>query len=291
MARAPASPRTDAPFADRPGVQPGTIVTPAIRPGARVRLFVPSRGWGGRGRREILLLAAAIAVIAHVLLVVGIIAEQRLTRKAPLLVPPPDNPVTLEMIEDDKRYAGGAKPSPPSTPQPPAPNPVPEPPNTNGPPKTSDIPPQSAPATETVPPDAPDKADDNSKAPAAPQPAKQPEPDIDLDPTNSFGYGRQDNPDIIPASPDKKTNKMPAYPRAAGRRGEQGSVQMLVRIAADGSVTGVDVAVSSGYPDLDNTAVKAVSGWHFKPAVRGGVAVPTQMMQTFNYHIDTVPRP
>ncbi|MCQ8277046.1 energy transducer TonB [Acetobacteraceae bacterium KSS8] len=270
---------------------PGVAGGPAIRAAARVRLFVPSRGWSGRGRREIFLIAAAIAIVVHVLVVAGLVAGQRLGRKSAALSPPPaDNPVTLELVEDDKRYSGGAKPTPPSTPVPPAPDPAQQPAR-SGPPETADVPPQPAPPTETTPPDAPETAEDSAKAPAAPQPAKQAEPDIDLDPTDNFGYGRQDDPSIIPASPDKKTNKMPAYPRGAGRRGEQGSVQMLVRIAADGSVSGVDVAVSSGYPDLDSTAVKAVSGWHFRPAVRNGVATPTQMMQIFHFHIDNVPRP
>ncbi len=114
----------------------------------------------------------------------------------------------------------------------------------------------------------------------------QAQPEVELDPNGDVGYGRQDNPGDIAASPDDRhANKVPAYPRGAGLRGEQGTVEMLVTIGAGGQVSSAEVAVSSGHADLDRTAQRAVLGWHFHPAMRGGVAVPTQSMQVFNFEI------
>ena len=261
-------------------------MSPPVLDAPRVRLFVPSRAWGGRRRREILFAAAAIAILAHVVAVVAILAAQRLgPHKPPGAVPLAQEPPTIEMVEDQNRYTGGAKPTPPAAPTPPAPPAPPAPPEQAGAPDPSPVQPPTAAKADTVtPPDMP-----RSPAPAAPSPAPQAtqaQPEVELDPADGLGYGHQDDPHVIPAAPDRRANKMPPYPRAAGRRGEEGSVQMLVRIAADGSVQGIDVAVSSGYPDLDDTATRAVSRWHFRPAIRDGVPVPTQMMQVFNYHID-----
>jgi protein TonB len=260
---------------------------PPLIDAPRVRLFVPSRAWGGRRRREILLAAAAIAVLAHVLAVLAILAAQRLSPHPAAVPPLAQDPPTIEMVEDQNRYAGGSKPTPPATPTPPAPPAPPAPPKQAGAPDPSDQqPPAPATADETTPPDAKKSPDPQQQAPSPTPQAQQQQPEVALDPADGLGYGHQDDPHIIPASPDSHANKMPPYPRAAGRRGEEGSVQMLVRIAADGSVEGIDVAVSSGYPDLDETATRAVSHWHFRPAIRDGVPVPTQMMQVFNYHID-----
>ncbi len=136
-------------------------------------------------------------------------------------------------------------------------------------------------------PDAPKQEQVQAPTPSPPPQASASQPEVDLDPADGLGYGHQDDPQVIPASPDDRhANKMPPYPRAAGRRGEEGSVEMLVSVGADGAVSSVEVAVSSGHPDLDRTATDAVSHWHFRPARQNGVAVPMQMMQVFNFKID-----
>jgi protein TonB len=47
------------------------------------------------------------------------------------------------------------------------------------------------------------------------------------------------------------------YPPEAVARGLEGEVRLIVKLSADGSVVDVSIAVSSGYPILDNAAVKA----------------------------------
>jgi protein TonB len=49
------------------------------------------------------------------------------------------------------------------------------------------------------------------------------------------------------------------YPRAAVRRSLQGALELDVTIDADGALTGVVVARSSGYRMLDGSAVRAAT--------------------------------
>lgn len=47
------------------------------------------------------------------------------------------------------------------------------------------------------------------------------------------------------------------YPPEAIARGLEGEVRLIVKLSADGAVDDVGIAASSGYPILDNAAVKA----------------------------------
>jgi periplasmic protein TonB len=76
---------------------------------------------------------------------------------------------------------------------------------------------------------------------------------------------------VVPPSPDIKFyNRKPSYPDGAAMRGEQGTVVLLVHVQPDGLVSDVEVAKSSGYARLDNSAREAVESWHFLPSVRNG---------------------
>ncbi|MDE2334650.1 MAG: energy transducer TonB [Rhodospirillales bacterium] len=68
-------------------------------------------------------------------------------------------------------------------------------------------------------------------------------------------------------------NLAPAYPPAAARRQERGTVALWLYVAADGFVDRVKVVKSSGYPLLDQAAVSRLRTWHFTPATRGGMPV------------------
>lgn len=73
---------------------------------------------------------------------------------------------------------------------------------------------------------------------------------------------------LIPARLDNSAvNPQPLYPNDAQQRGEQGSVDLAVYVSSAGRPTGrLKLIRSSGFPDLDNSAVEAVLGWHFMPA-------------------------
>lgn len=65
----------------------------------------------------------------------------------------------------------------------------------------------------------------------------------------------------------------PRYPHESRRKREQGTVQLLVLLAADGSVANIEVARTSGFVRLDQAALSAVRRWKWSPVRRGGVAV------------------
>lgn len=67
---------------------------------------------------------------------------------------------------------------------------------------------------------------------------------------------------LVPIRPD--------YPKSSRSRGEEGDVVLSIRVAATGVAERVDVAVSSGFPDLDNAAVDAARAARFAPAKKGG---------------------
>jgi protein TonB len=72
---------------------------------------------------------------------------------------------------------------------------------------------------------------------------------------------------VVP--PSMKNAPKPPYPEGARTRGEQGSVSLLVRVRADGSVGEVKVRQTSGNPALDEAAVNGARAWTFVPARRG----------------------
>ena len=77
----------------------------------------------------------------------------------------------------------------------------------------------------------------------------------------------------LDAPPKPKRNIKPDYPKGARQRGEQGDVVLEIRVNAEGTVDGVKVAVSSGFAELDEAAIKAARTARFSPARSGHDAV------------------
>ena len=73
----------------------------------------------------------------------------------------------------------------------------------------------------------------------------------------------------LDAPPKPKRNIRPDYPKGARQRGEQGDVVVEIRVNAEGVVDDVRVAVSSGFPELDEAAVRAAKAAKFSPARSG----------------------
>jgi protein TonB len=63
------------------------------------------------------------------------------------------------------------------------------------------------------------------------------------------------------------------YPSISQRLGEEGTTEIAFTITADGDVTGLTVAKSSGSERLDSAAVSCASNWHYKPAILEGKPV------------------
>ena len=77
----------------------------------------------------------------------------------------------------------------------------------------------------------------------------------------------------LDAPPKPKRNIKPDYPKGARQRGEQGDVVVEIRVNAEGTVDEVTVAVSSGFAELDEAAVRAARAAKFSPARSGRDAV------------------
>jgi len=69
-------------------------------------------------------------------------------------------------------------------------------------------------------------------------------------------------------------NRRPDYPASSRRLGHEGTVVLLLNVDVDGRVRDAKVESSSGYPRLDEAALKeALKSWRFQPVIRAGVAV------------------
>ena len=76
----------------------------------------------------------------------------------------------------------------------------------------------------------------------------------------------------------------PRYPRAAERRGEEGTALLRVLVATDGRPLKVTLERSSGFTLLDQAALDTVaSQWRFQPAQRAGAAVESEVLQPVTF--------
>ena len=81
-------------------------------------------------------------------------------------------------------------------------------------------------------------------------------------------------------------NPRPAYPLAARRRGDQGTVLVKVLVTAEGLAASVSLEKTSGYPALDETALAAVKSWRFVPARQGGQAIESPYVVPVVFKLD-----
>lgn len=89
----------------------------------------------------------------------------------------------------------------------------------------------------------------------------------------------------VDAPPSPRRSIRPDYPRGSRQRGEQGDVVVEIHVTAEGLVDAVKVAVSSGYPELDAAAVKAVSAAKFSPARSGESAIDSVARLTLTFRL------
>ena len=84
------------------------------------------------------------------------------------------------------------------------------------------------------------------------------------------------------------THTTPPYPPLARRLSEQGTVTLRLTISPQGIVTGADIVKSSGYADLDQSAMSWVmSHWKYKPAVQNGSPVASQTTAAVVFNLKT----
>lgn len=201
--------------------------------------------------------AIALGVVA--LHVGGLWALQSgLLRRAVEMVVPAE--VLVEFIEPAKPIVTPPPPAPQAKPQPvqkaPA-KPAPLPPAPVPVAIADPTPAPNAPTGTTLPqPPAPPITVAVAPAPPAPAPVAPPAPPrIELPSSNA----------------DYLNNPRPTYPPLSKRLGEQGKVLVRVFIDTDGSASKAEIAQSSGFDRLDQTALDTVRRWRYVPGKRAGV--------------------
>lgn len=102
---------------------------------------------------------------------------------------------------------------------------------------------------------------------------------------------KPDSSDVGPIAPPSfrasyLRNPEPVYPAASRRLGEEGTVQLRVRVSAEGHPVQVDVHRSSSHPRLDDAATAAVREWRFLPAKRGTTAVEATVIVPIVFRVE-----
>lgn len=83
-------------------------------------------------------------------------------------------------------------------------------------------------------------------------------------------------------SPKIINNPKPNYPALARQRGQEGLVLLIVQVDEKGQPGPIEIKTSSGYPMLDQAALKGIKKWKFQPAslaglpMAGSVLVPVE---------------
>jgi protein TonB len=97
--------------------------------------------------------------------------------------------------------------------------------------------------------------------------------------------GKEESPGGGPSyGPSAVGGPNPTYPKAALDQGLEGTVTLEVTVGADGKVTAVTVAESSGHASLDAAAVRAVKrGWNFTSAMEKGKAAAGKVTVIFEF--------
>ncbi len=80
-------------------------------------------------------------------------------------------------------------------------------------------------------------------------------------------------------------NRAPKFPESSWLAGEEGTVVLRLHIDPRGHVARAELLQSSGHAALDQAAMAALALWHFIPALRDGVAVPSYRDQATEFRM------
>lgn len=79
------------------------------------------------------------------------------------------------------------------------------------------------------------------------------------------------------AKPDYLRNPAPEYPEESRDNHEEGVVILLVQVSETGIPINISLHRSSGFKRLDDSALRSVKGWKFKPATQDGTPVQSRV--------------
>ena len=220
--------------------------------------------------------AIIASIAAHGLVAVGIVAYMKYA-SGPTAVATLDlSSVDLSFAEDEDETAA-VSPTMPAMPEVEPPKP------------REEKPPEAERAEDPLPPDpeAPKLAEPEPEHEKMETPELKPEPEkpkVEHPPAEPVPAVAPKQAKIdAPPKPHKAIK--PDYPKGARQRGEQGDVVLEIRVNAAGIVDRVDIVSPSGFPELDEAAVRAARAARFTPAKSGGSAVASTARLTLTFKL------
>lgn len=172
----------------------------------------------------------AFVIVMHIGIVYGLAFG--LSRAIVEVIPPPIN---ADLLDEEVEEEEAEPPPPPPEFKPPPPDYVP-------PPEISITLPATTSQTAIT-------AVTSEKKPPPPPPAPKAEKAV-----------------VKPRSDPKRPHRQLDYPSASRRLGEEGSVTLALLVGPDGKVAEIKMEKSSGFPRLDEAALKQVPrAWRFLP--------------------------
>ncbi|WP_375754689.1 energy transducer TonB [Corallococcus exercitus] len=188
--------------------------------------------------------------------------------------PKPPPPPKVKPVKPPPIKVAEAPKPPPPTEAPPPPNDTPPPPSARPPPLVVGMTMSSTTSAGSFAAPVGNTAYGKANGPAkAPQDVK--------------GYSA---PKYVPvyqvdSEPSVASEVKIPYPDEARRAGIEGTVTLSITIDADGKVTQVKVISGPGY-GLNEAARDAIRRFRFKPAIKGGEAVATEMKYSYTFLLD-----
>ncbi len=218
-------------------------------------------------------------------------APEAPTPPAPPTPPEPEQPTPPEPPPPEP-------PPPEPEPPPPEPEPEPEPPPPPPPPEPPPKPkPEPPPKPKPQPPKPqPPKPVPPKPTPPVPTPQIPPPQQPALPPSGTPGATETkatapvpaldpDRPRVIGTANYDGAGPSPNYPRASQRMREEGTTVVRVTIGVRGNAENVVVQVSSGFPRLDEEAVRAARRVKYKPYTENGVPFPSMVDIPINFQL------
>ena len=199
--------------------------------------------------------------------------------------------VTVNLVDSSPGSEAVAEATPETPPEPtpepillPAPDPEPTP--AHNPEPSPDLVDTPAPQPTPVP---------SAKAAPSPKPmASRPAPKEKHAAGNATTHGLPDSP-VGPVGnhgsggsplPRNKSNPKPDYPPEALRARHEGVALIAVDVSAEGRPTSVSLLQSSGFSELDQSALRTLWRWRFDPALRLGLPMASHVNIPIRFRLD-----
>lgn len=224
--------------------------------------------------------AIGVSIALHGVLAVGFVAYLKYAPGSTTLATLDLSSVELSFAEEDVESAEVA----PSLPMPP---PL-EPPT---PPKERPPEPDLEAPDDPLPPDPeavkipePEMERERMEMPEMPK-EENPKESEKVEPPSDPSSAAAPKQAKVDAPPKPKKSIRPEYPTGARQRGEQGDVVVEIRVNERGSVDYVTVIESCGFPELDESAIRAAKKARFTPAKSGRKSVASTARLTLTFRL------